>query len=186
MTTVFIGGSRNVSHLDEDVRQRLDRIIEKHFPVIIGDANGADKAVQTYLKSRGYHNVEVFCMEGKCRNNVGPWPSRAVPAPHNTRDFKYYAAKDRVMAAEASVGFMLWDGKSMGTLANAARLIGRRKKVVVYNASEKTFADLTCEADWREFLSSCPPDLRERLEHLVSAEEPLSQVQSHPGDLFEK
>jgi adenine-specific DNA-methyltransferase len=185
MTSVFIGGSRNVSHLDDDVRQRLDRIIEKQFPVIIGDANGADKAVQTYLKSRSYHKVEVFCMEGKCRNNVGPWPSRAVPAPHNTRDFKYYAAKDQVMAGEASVGFMLWDGKSMGTLANVARLIGGHKKVVVYNARNKTFADLKSAIDWNSFLSSCPPDLQDRLEQQISGEESMSQVPSQTGSLLE-
>lgn len=186
MTTVFIGGSRNVSHLDDNVRQRLDRIVEKQLPVIIGDANGADKAVQSYLTSRGYSKVEVFCMEGKCRNNIGHWKSRAISAPRGTRNFKYYTVKDQAMAQEASVGFMLWDGMSLGTLANAVRLIGQRKKVVVYHASTRMFTELTCEADWKEFLGSCPPDLRERLERRVATEEPLSPVRSHSGDLFDR
>jgi hypothetical protein len=185
MTTVFIGGSRKVTHLDAEVRQRIDRIIEKHFAVIIGDANGADKAVQAYLKSRGYDKVEVFCMEGTCRNNVGNWHSRAIASPRGARDFKYYAAKDRVMAREASVGFMLWDGKSMGTLANVARLIGQHKKVVVYNARNKTFTDLKSDSDWKSFLSSCPPDLQDRLEQKISGEESMPLVQSQTGGLFE-
>ena len=185
MTTVFIGGSRTVTHLDAEVRQRLDRIIEGRFPVIIGDANGADKAAQAYLKSRGYDNVEVFCMEGICRNNVGSWRSRAIASPRGAKNFKYYAAKDLEMAREASVGFMLWDGKSMGTLANVARLIGGHKKVVVYNARNKTFADLKSAIDWNSFLSSCPPDLQDRLEQQISGEESMSQIPSQTGSLFE-
>jgi hypothetical protein len=42
---VFIAGSRWLSRLSADVRSRLDTIIEKGFTILIGDANGADKAV---------------------------------------------------------------------------------------------------------------------------------------------
>ena len=78
MNSVFIGGSRRVSNLNPEVRKRLDRIIANRLPVLIGDANGADKAVQHYLKSRHYDQVEVFCVEGSCRNNAGNWPLRKV------------------------------------------------------------------------------------------------------------
>jgi hypothetical protein len=40
MTKVFIGGSRGVSQLNAEVRQRLDTILSKGFPIVIGDANG--------------------------------------------------------------------------------------------------------------------------------------------------
>ena len=43
---VFVGGSRHVSRLNERVRERLDKIIQKRLPILIGDASGADKAVQ--------------------------------------------------------------------------------------------------------------------------------------------
>jgi len=46
VTRVFIGGSRRIRRLEAEVRRRLDRIVEKGLPVIIGDANGADKAVE--------------------------------------------------------------------------------------------------------------------------------------------
>src|SRR5208337_928612 len=89
MTKVFIGGSRGVSRLSEPIRMRLDRIIEKGLPIIIGDANGADKAVQQYLNSKNYLNVEVFCSGHVCRNNIGNWMQRKVSstAPNKTFDF---------------------------------------------------------------------------------------------------
>jgi adenine-specific DNA-methyltransferase len=184
MTAVFIGGSRQVRRLNADIRRRIDRIVERRLPVLIGDAHGADRAVQTYLKSRGYEKVEVFCMEGECRNNVGNWRLRAIPAHRRAKDFTYYATKDRVMAQEASVGFMIWDGRSAGTLANVARLLGQHKKVVVYNVLPRSFTNLMNEADWERFLSSCPPDVRERVERQMSAEEMPSEVQGGPPGLF--
>lgn len=152
MMKVFIGGSRRVSRLDEQVRGRLDEIIRKQLPVIIGDANGADKAVQDYFRPCGYDQVEVFCTEGRCRNNMGNWKVRPVPAPDSRKhDFEYYAAKDRLMAEEGSIGFMLWDGKSRGTLANVLRLIELGKKVVVYLAPSKQFTTLRNMSDWDQF-----------------------------------
>lgn len=156
MTKVFIGGSRRVTRLNSQVRERLDEIIRKELPVLIGDANGADKAVQQYLHTRGYARVQVFCTERHCRNNIGRWEVRPVAAPRGSdRNFEYYAAKDRQMAQEASIGFMLWDGKSRGTLANVVRLIEQGKKVVIYVFPLKRFRTVRSEADWGEFLSAC-------------------------------
>jgi len=168
MTKVFIGGSRRVSRLNGDVRRRIDRIIEQGFPVLVGDANGADKAVQKYLQSRGYEAVVVFCSGGECRNNLGKWPVRAVATGQARRDFDYYAAKDEQMAHDASVGLMIWDGKSAGTLANAARLLRQDKKVVVYATPAKRFLTLKAEADWEHLVSTCERDVREKILRSVS------------------
>jgi hypothetical protein len=89
MKKVFIGGSRRISRLNAEVRQRLDNIIAKRFPIVIGDANGADRAVQQYLLSKGYADVEVFCVGGYCRNNLGNWPSRKVAAETSERNFQF-------------------------------------------------------------------------------------------------
>ena len=78
MRKVFIGGSRRVTRLPSVVRQRIDRMITQKLPIVIGDANGADKAVQAYLASHGYGAVEVFCVRGSCRNNLGGWKIREV------------------------------------------------------------------------------------------------------------
>ena len=131
MTKVFIGGSRRVTRLHPNVRRRIDKIIEQGFPILVGDANGADKAVQTYLFSRRYGKVDVFCSAGDCRNNVGEWPIKAVSVPAGSRGFDFYAMKDDRMAEEASVGLMISDGESVGTLVNMARLLRRGKSVAV-------------------------------------------------------
>ena len=171
MTKVFIGGSRRVSRLNDEVRRRIDRFIEQGFPVLVGDANGADKAVQEYLRSRGYDRVEVFCTDGECRNNLGNWAMRAVPAPKGKEGFQFYAAKDQRMAEEASVGFMIWDGKSVGTLMNVFRLLRRRKNVVIYTVPSKEFSTLRDESDWQRFLSQCGRDVRQRIEEYGRSEE---------------
>lgn len=151
------------------VRLRIDRMITQKLPIVIGDANGADKAVQAYLASHGYGAVEVFCVRGSCRNNLGGWKVREVSAPHSRRDFAFYASKDEEMAKDAAVGFMIWDGKSFGTLANAFRLFDQGKKVVVFVSSEEAFVTIRSQGDWNRFIAGCDPDLRERLAKIAQA-----------------
>jgi hypothetical protein len=163
MTMVFIGGSRRVSHLDADVRRRLEAMIRKRLPVVVGDANGADKAVQQFFQGRDYSRVTVFCSGKECRNNLGNWPVRCVRANGNKKDFRFFAAKDRAMAAEASVGLMIWDGKSAGTLLNVFRLVRLQKKVVVYLAPSRRFVEVKTETDWEALMQVCDAGLRQRI-----------------------
>lgn len=161
MTKVFIGGSRRLARLHAEVRLRLDRFIEAQVTILIGDANGADKAVQRYLKSRGYDKVEVFCMQGHCRNNVGGWRLREIPGSGNKKDFLYHAIKDELMAREATFGFMVWNSKSKGTFANVKRLIQQQKPVQLYNIYTRQFLELRTEADWDDFVAQCPVEVQE-------------------------
>lgn len=163
MTTVFTGGSRGISRLNPLIRQRLDRIVGNGLPVIVGDANGADKAIQRYFQSKAYQDVEVFCSGGSPRNNLGGWKLRRVRADAPSGTVAYYTAKDRAMTDEATVGFMLWDGKSAGTLANVYRLINQHKKVVLYRGPTKEFRELKTESDWDEFFSRCDRELRNKV-----------------------
>jgi hypothetical protein len=168
MKKVFIGGSRKISRLNEQLRARLDQIIQGQLQVLVGDANGADKAVQSYLAERDYHNVWIFCSAGDCRNNLGPWKVRSVRPPHGRRDFEFFTAKDAAMAQEADAGFMLWDGQSSGTVVNVARLIEAGKPVVIYIAPEKQFRTLRSQTDLETLLSPCSEELRQRLDRYVS------------------
>jgi len=139
MTKVFIAGSRQITRLPAEVKVRVDTMIEKAFEILVGDANGADTAVQAYLAEKAYPHVVVHCMERHCRNNVGRWPTREVPAPKGARGFDFYSTKDRVMADTAEYGLMLWDGKSKGTINNVVNLSRDGKPVVVYVAPTKRF-----------------------------------------------
>jgi len=95
VTRVFLGGSRDVTRLDAEVKHRLARIVEKGLPVLVGDANGADKAVQRYLSEQHFERVEVFAADASPRNNLGGWPVRVVRPTHTRRDFDYYARTER-------------------------------------------------------------------------------------------
>jgi hypothetical protein len=99
-------------------------MIDKGFQILVGDADGADKAIQRHLADKAYPNVLVHCMKDQCRNNVGNWPTREVVAPGGARGFDYYSLKDRVMAETAEYGLMLWDGKSKGTVNNVGNSSG--------------------------------------------------------------
>jgi hypothetical protein len=162
---IFIAGSRRVSRLNPDVWRRIGKIVDKGFTVILGDANGVDKAVQRYLSSTHYANVIVFCMEGGCRNNLGDWPTREIRAADpGRRDFAYYSTKDRAMAAEADYGLMLWDGQSRGTLTNIVHLVRQGKPVVVYTVSDQSFHTVRQSDQLTEMLSRFDPDAFQRID----------------------
>jgi hypothetical protein len=162
---VFIAGSRRLSRLGADVWRRIDNIIEKGFTVLIGDANGVDKAVQQYLISREYGNVLVFCMEGGCRNNAGDWATRTIASADPSRhDFAHYSTKDREMVREADYGLMLWDGRSRGTLTSTIDLVRKGKPVVVYLAPDKAFYEVRDSSQLRKILKRVDPSVLELLD----------------------
>jgi len=176
MHSVFIAGSRALSKLNAQVKERLDNILRKEFIVLVGDANGADKAVQRYLAERRYRNVVVYCME-VCRNNVGNWPIRSHSADQAAkRDRHYYGIKDRTMARDASCGFMVWDGISKGTLTNVVNLLDYDKKVLLFSAPTKKFFTLRSSADLEHTLRATGI---EDVPGLLASLEPRQELTEH-------
>jgi hypothetical protein len=155
MTTVFLSGSRKISRLNDSIRRRLNNIIDQEFNVIVGDANGADKALQGYLAEACYDKVVVFCAGSVCRNNIGKWPVRNIDADSKLKGRDFYTQKDRAMALEADYGFVLWDGKSAGSINNVLELMKNGKAVVVYYGPEKTFHNLKKVSDVQMLLRHC-------------------------------
>ena len=170
MMKVFIGGSRKISKLSSEVHQRLDEILAKHLPIVIGDAPGVDKSVQQYVHAKGYRDVAVFCSGSRCRNNVGDWPTRQLAVSSSRRDFDFYATKDIQMAQEASFGLMIWDGESAGTLMNVLRLIKQNKRAVILEVPKRAFYELNSESEWKDFFSACSDEVRQRIEKLSASE----------------
>ena len=160
---VFVAGSRQISRLPSEVSSRLDTMIEKGFQILVGDANGADKAVQRYLAERSYQNVVVHCMKDHCRNNAGNWLIREIDAPRGARGFDYYSLKDRAMAEAAEYGLMLWDGKSKGTVNNVVNLSRDHKPVVVYVAPTKQFRTIKTFEDLKGLLAQGDSDSVEKI-----------------------
>ena len=136
---VFIAGPRAITKLDKPVEERLLNIYQKNITVIVGDANGIDKSIQQYFHKLAYTNVLVFASEGKARNNIGGRKVENVEVEKGVKGFDYFAAKDKAMAKKADYRFMIWNGKSKGTLNNIVNLINENKQSLVYFVQKKQF-----------------------------------------------
>lgn len=171
MNTIFIGGSRHVSRLPSEVKKRLDNVVASGHRVIVGDANGADKAVQKHLYDIHYDKVTVFCSGASPRNNIGTWITRQVDAPKYAKGFQFYAAKDREMAREADFGLMIWDGKSPGTVLNVLRLAVAGKIAVLFNVPTKDVINIKSVEAWRNFIAQCSDELRRDVKERATPDE---------------
>lgn len=139
MTTVFLSGSRKVSRLPKEVVERLASIIEGNLKIVIGDANGSDRLMQKFLDEKRYRNVEVFHSGPIVRNNLGDWPRVEVEVEAGVSGREFYTRKDKRMAEVADFGFIIWDGKSRGSLTNASTLAASGKKSVVFVVPRRSF-----------------------------------------------
>src|SRR4030066_2036363 len=153
MSKIFIGGSRRITKLNNDITGRIDNIMQNGYTVLLGDANGADKLVQKYLQEKRYRNVLVYCMGAQCRNNLAEWETRHIPENQKVkRDFAYYSLKVLSMAKEADYGFMIWDGKSKGTLNNVLNLLKENKTSIVYLSTDKKCYTVSSSDDLEDLL----------------------------------
>ena len=155
MTTVFLSGSRKISRLNGLVQSRIQNMLDQGFHIVVGDANGADKALQIYLAKQGYRNVVVFCAGQDCRNNVGGWEVNEVPVNPKLRGRDFYTQKDKEMASQADYGLVLWDGKSVGSITNVYELLKCGKKAVVYLSPEKRFMSVNDLNDVDTLIKNC-------------------------------
>jgi adenine-specific DNA-methyltransferase len=179
VSTIFIGGSRHISHLSEGAKERINNVMDKNHDIVVGDANGADKAVQKFLHEAGYRKVAVYCSGDRPRNNLGQWSLHSVTPPKAAKGFQFYAAKDREMAVAADFGLMIWDGKSPGTVLNVLRLLRAGKAAVLIHGSAASFT-LKSTQDWDAFLAGCSDELRTELHDRATPEEwqPISTIRS--------
>ena len=136
---VFIAGPRAIRTLNDTVQERLNNIIKQEITVLVGDANGIDKMIQEHFSNANYKAVTVYASNGVARNNIGKWEVQNVPVNDNTKGFAFYAEKDKAMADNADYGFMIWNGKSKGTLNNIINLTKQSKIVLVYFTPHKKF-----------------------------------------------
>ena len=98
--------------------------------------------MQSYLAEVAYDNVTVFCVGDNCRNNVGNWTTHKVVSETKLSGREFYAQKDKAMSKLAEFGFVIWDGKSAGSIANVLELLKLGKKVVVYFSPTRQFYNI--------------------------------------------
>ena len=155
MKTIFLSGSRHITKLSESVRQRISNMIQHGFDLVIGDADGADRAMQDYLAERAYPNVTVFFAGARCRNNAGQWHTLAIPVDRGLSGREVHVQKDKAMAKRADYGLVLWNGKSAGSIANVFELLRGGKRSVVYYAPEQQFHNIATIDDADRLLAKC-------------------------------
>lgn len=136
---VFAAGPRAVKKLDINIEKKLMNIIEKNYTLLVGDATGVDKLVQEFMHKKEYNNLIIYASQGKVRNNIGKWETKNVIVDENVKGFDFYASKDKEMAIDADYGFMIWNGKSKGTLNNMINLTKLGKEILLYFIPHKKF-----------------------------------------------
>ncbi|HBY20223.1 MAG: hypothetical protein A2Y24_00210 [Clostridiales bacterium GWE2_32_10] len=165
---VFIAGARAISNLNDDIKNRLRTIYIKKITVLIGDANGVDKAVQKFFYDVRYKDVIVYAMEGRTRNNIGNWNVENVELDGKKTGFEYYATKDLKMAEDADYGFMIWNGKSKGTLNNIINMVELNKKTLVYFMPKNQYYCINDKEDFKKLINICDKEVGLLAEKLLN------------------
>jgi hypothetical protein len=155
MKKVFISGSRKITKLNLHIKEKLDSIIQNGYVVLVGDANGVDRAVQQYLLSKNYNDVVVYYVGNQCRNNLGNWDTATIRTNNLRKDFSYYSLKDIEMAKQADYGLAIWDAKSKGTLHNIVNLVKDNKKVRVYFHPQRRFYTIDSYSGLEKVINEC-------------------------------
>ncbi len=146
---LFIGGSIGIGHLDYTVKDELDRYIKDKHEIIVGDAYGIDSLVQRYLNEHDYDSVTVYASNGRARNNISGWKVQNVEVPSGVFGRDFYTYKDVAMTAACDIAFMVWNGKSQGTLNNILRLINKDKGVNVYLSEKRQMMSVNSYKDYK-------------------------------------
>lgn len=177
MTTVFISGSRKINHLSKEMQERLQNVIGQQFSVIVGDANGADKALQKYFSETDYQNVTVYCSGNLCRNNLGNWNLKQVFVDPKLKGREFYTQKDKEMAEEADYGLVLWDGMSPGSLNNIMELLSRGKKALVYFSPDNKFYPISKLIDVQKLLNKCDQETLNEINKKIKLNSKMQEIE---------
>lgn len=146
--------------------------------IVIGDANGADRAMQAYLFELAYQNVTVFCAGSHCRNNVGGWKSNVIVVDPTLTGRDFFAKKDQAMAAIADFGFVLWDGKSAGSIRNVFEMLKNQRKTVLYHSAESRFYNISILDEIMAILNKCDPETFEDINKKARLGRAIEQLRS--------
>lgn len=183
MTTVFIAGSISIIRLHEKVQERIDKIVSSGFNVVVGDADGADTAIQQCLRNYGATKVTVYCTGDTPRNNVADWPVHRVHSKARAGSRAFFTAKDLEMAQSSDYGLMVWDCKSTGTLSNVIELLKKKKKSAVFVNKNKDFITITDKAGLDELLHFMSVPARAKAEEKIGLSAKLVELKQEQFSL---
>jgi hypothetical protein len=115
--------------LPVEVKERIDEAIERGVTIIVGEAYGACRAFQDYLRDKGYKNV-VVGHALKLRYNVGNW--KDVQYGQNLKE------RERKMIEDCDSAIVIWVNSS-GVIAENLELLKKLgKPTFLYECSSET------------------------------------------------
>lgn len=179
MTTIFVAGSITIKKLDPLIVERLKKIVDKKYRVVVGDANGVDSSVQQELLKMHCDTTMVFSSSKKPRNNLGAWPVHVVKTDFRRGTREYYTAKDLQMAENADCGLMVWDCKSPGTLNNVVELLLRNKYSVVFINKIRDFIKIKSPEDIDKLINMMSDADLEKAEEKISLSGKLARLKNN-------
>ena len=136
---VFVGGGKTIGRLPDKVSSMLDSFMESGEHIIVGDAHGCDLAFQTYLHSKGYPHVTVYCSGEKCRFNVGVWTEKHISVPEGMEGYEFYRGKDLAMINDCDCALLVYERRSLATRSYIYNLKALGKPVLAFNVERDCF-----------------------------------------------
>ena len=104
--------------LPTEIKERIDEAIERGMTIIVGEASGASRLFQDYLKAKGYRNV-IVGHAVKLRYNAGNW--KVVQYGKNLKE------RERNMIEDCDSAIIIWVNNS-GVIAENLELLKRLGK----------------------------------------------------------
>ena len=124
------------AELPPQVAEKIDEATARKMTVVVGEAPGACRLYQDYLKSKSYGNVIVGHAKSM-RYNAGSWKTKRYGDDVHERETN--------MIEDCDSAIIIWADNS-GVIAENLELLKRlRKPTFIYEYSTKTN---TGKADW--------------------------------------
>lgn len=118
-----------VKELPVEIKERIDDAIKRGITIIVGEAPGANRLYQDYLKTKGYRNV-VVGHAVRLRYNAGNW--KDVQYGGNLKE------REKKMIENCDSAIVIWMNNS-GVIAENLELLKRLKKpTYLYEYSSET------------------------------------------------
>lgn len=133
---IFISGSKNIKEFNIEIINVLNRIIKNNNEVLVGDCEGVDTLIHSFMKSKNYKKTTIYHVGTKPRNNHYKFNEVKIKTSSYLTPYQYYQQKDIQMTKDADAGFVIWDEKSNGSKDNICRLMQNGKPVIIYSTKQ--------------------------------------------------
>jgi hypothetical protein len=144
-TLLLMGSSAFSGPLPLEVTRLLDEAMEREMSVLVGEAHGASRRFQDYLKSNGYRNV-VVGYANRVRYNAGRWPAESYGGS--------LLDKERAMIEECDCAVVIWTNRSGVIAQDLEHLRKMGKPCFVYQCRSDSKA---AGGEWLDPRKRCRP-----------------------------